>query len=298
MAISGQFSCPPLGSSYWPLTDADLILDRLLLEVKTTKHAKLSAQFAWQLLGYLLADTTDAYGITSVGWYFARHGLPWIFPVQAFLEILAGRGVDLGEARAEFAGVCSVLGEGRVATRPDGTHVWRVERSVEFHPPASGQSRWHAPASQVPAVAESWTFDGDRVDPACGTPVQLDFGQRPFVPQVGAIQASVDVRCCRRCLRYTENWYGTAFADRPGEPLADLPYFPSRRRSGKWHARAGDTGYLFRGLPDAPACNESVTLDVAVEPLHVPDNGRIEEADPRLCRRCLNIPPRLDPLSL
>lgn len=271
--------------------DADLILDHLLLEVKTTKHANLTARFAWQVLAYLLADTTDVYGITSVGWYFARHGQPWVFPVETFLRNLAGHEVDLWRARAEFAQVCSGLRERR------GFGA-RVERAVDFHPPSSGPGRWHVPSSQVPWVLELWAFEREPADPACGTSVKLDLVQVPFVPPVGATQESVDPRCCRRCLHYAERLYATAFADVPTTPLADLPYFPPARGSGKWHARKGETGYLFRGAGDAPACNESVTLDVVAEPLRIPDSGDIDEADPRLCRRCLNTPPRPDHLEL
>src|SRR4051794_3614343 len=37
--------------------DADLIVDRLLLEVKTNKAVTRRSTVVWQLLGYLLADT-------------------------------------------------------------------------------------------------------------------------------------------------------------------------------------------------------------------------------------------------
>lgn len=89
--------------------DGDLIVDHVLLEVKAVKAATISRSFAWQVLGYLLADTADDYGIESVGWYFARHGVLWRYPVPEFLRRLAGQDVGLASARAEFADVCARL---------------------------------------------------------------------------------------------------------------------------------------------------------------------------------------------
>lgn len=87
--------------------DADLILDRLLLEVKASKAVTLRSAVVWQLVGYLLADTDDVLGIDRVGLYFARHGLLWTFPVSWFLARLAGHEVDLAVVRADFARACA-----------------------------------------------------------------------------------------------------------------------------------------------------------------------------------------------
>lgn len=79
---------------------ADLILDGLLLEVKVVKQARLTAEYAYQVLDYLLGS--DLVDVGRVGWYFARHGLLWEFPVDEFLETLAGEPVSLSQARAEY----------------------------------------------------------------------------------------------------------------------------------------------------------------------------------------------------
>lgn len=85
--------------------DADLIIDGTLLELKAVKSPVLDKRTAWQVLGYLLADSSDRYRIRAVGWYFARHGLLWQLPVEEFVRRLHGNDVDLAAARAGFADV-------------------------------------------------------------------------------------------------------------------------------------------------------------------------------------------------
>ena len=82
---------------------ADLVLDELLLEVKTNRTAKITAEYAYQLLDYLLGS--PEVDISQVGWYFARHGVLWVFPVDEFLSTLAGGEVHLEAARTEYDGV-------------------------------------------------------------------------------------------------------------------------------------------------------------------------------------------------
>lgn len=85
--------------------DADLILDGLLLELKTTKRAGLLRRDWWQVLGYVLADTEDHHQIASVGIQYARHGYLWSFPLESFLQRLAGHDVEPVDARRRFAEV-------------------------------------------------------------------------------------------------------------------------------------------------------------------------------------------------
>lgn len=54
--------------------DTDLVVDGLLLELKTSKRAQLLTPLVYQVLGYLLADTDDRPQLTGVGIYFARYG--------------------------------------------------------------------------------------------------------------------------------------------------------------------------------------------------------------------------------
>lgn len=87
--------------------DADLIIEGTLLELKTVKTPALNKITVWQLLGYLLADTTDRHQIREVGWYFSRHGYLWRLPVEELLARLHGGNLDLTSAREQFAAACS-----------------------------------------------------------------------------------------------------------------------------------------------------------------------------------------------
>ncbi len=207
--------------------DADLVVDDLLVEVKTIKSARIERRFAWQLLAYLLADTDDHCGIRSVAIYFARHGLLWRYTVEEFLHRLAGRDVDLAAARADFADVCAELvrpplpaASNMVGRSQRVDHP--VEREIRFFPPARGDGRWHTPLSQVPWMADAYP----RVDPdtpACGAPVTVDVDVAPLIPPVGVERASVDVKLCRRCLLYTESFFANRSGGRPWGPRAGRP---------------------------------------------------------------------------
>ena len=89
--------------------DADLIVDGLLLEVKTRLGRKtpdghadtLHAIDLYQALGYLLFDLDDRYSLTKVGWYSARYGNLTVFDVDHLLRMMADSPqVDLAAERA------------------------------------------------------------------------------------------------------------------------------------------------------------------------------------------------------
>ncbi|WP_063726055.1 hypothetical protein [Streptomyces monomycini] len=71
--------------------DADLAVDGLLLDFKSTRHPlkEMSQRTAWQLAGYLLLDATDAYRIDTVGLYLTRTGVLASWPVEDFLDLLS-----------------------------------------------------------------------------------------------------------------------------------------------------------------------------------------------------------------
>ena len=54
--------------------DADLILDRCLIDFKSTINPKISGGWLHQLVGYALLDYENRYQITDVAIYFARQG--------------------------------------------------------------------------------------------------------------------------------------------------------------------------------------------------------------------------------
>ncbi|MEU6213075.1 hypothetical protein ABZ891_24665 [Streptomyces sp. NPDC047023] len=86
--------------------DADLVVDGLLLDFKSTKHPfarGLSQQTANQLLGYLLLDTADRYRIDTLGLYLTRSGILASWPVEEYLNLLGTCRRDLSDLRTVVA---------------------------------------------------------------------------------------------------------------------------------------------------------------------------------------------------
>lgn len=54
------------------------------------------------MLGYVLQDLDDFYGLEAVGVYQARYGHLVLWPLPELLEDLAGQPVDLSEVRARW----------------------------------------------------------------------------------------------------------------------------------------------------------------------------------------------------
>ncbi|MEV6197516.1 hypothetical protein AB0M19_34555 [Streptomyces sp. NPDC051920] len=83
--------------------DADLAVDGLLLDFKSTRHPRTLRQTeAWQLAGYLLLDTADQYRIDTLGLYLTRSGTLATWPVEEYLELLGACRRDLAAFRAAF----------------------------------------------------------------------------------------------------------------------------------------------------------------------------------------------------
>lgn len=105
---------PVFDGSQWVPADADIIAGGLLIDVKTGAGAKrrdgsryngLDKRTLYQLLGYLLFDFSDAYGITEVGLYAARYGQLTTWPVVDLLHALAVKQVTLVDLREHCATV-------------------------------------------------------------------------------------------------------------------------------------------------------------------------------------------------
>lgn len=90
------------GSASLGGADADLIVDRTLIDLKTVTNGWFGRAELWQLVGYVLADLDNTHRIERVGVYLARHGrlIDWELPV--LLEQLAGAPVLLPALRADF----------------------------------------------------------------------------------------------------------------------------------------------------------------------------------------------------
>jgi len=57
--------------------DADIIIDGVLVDIKTTKYLKLNREYLRQLLGYYILNLReiDVFNVLSLGIYFARYGI-------------------------------------------------------------------------------------------------------------------------------------------------------------------------------------------------------------------------------
>lgn len=73
-------------SSLMSGADADVLIDGLLLDLKTTKYAKLSEEYFHQLIGYYTLAGVDGvprkHKITKLGLYFSRHALLYVFDIK------------------------------------------------------------------------------------------------------------------------------------------------------------------------------------------------------------------------
>lgn len=110
----------PLGGA-----DADLIYDGTLLDLKSTSAARVLGRIElWQLLGYLFADTVDAYRIRQVGFGALRRRRSIFWPSQELIDLLAGRPSSPVEHwRREFARLLASC-----ASKPARVYLDRAEQ--------------------------------------------------------------------------------------------------------------------------------------------------------------------------
>ncbi|MEU1701816.1 hypothetical protein [Streptomyces pseudogriseolus] len=89
--------------------DADLAVDGLLLDFKSTRYTRTLRQAeAWQLTGYLLLDTDDRYRIDTVGLYLSRSGTLASWPVEEYLYLLGACRREIPAFRAAFTELLEV----------------------------------------------------------------------------------------------------------------------------------------------------------------------------------------------
>ncbi|MEO3810784.1 hypothetical protein ABGB17_17430 [Sphaerisporangium sp. B11E5] len=105
------FSGPTFDGSAHLSADADLIVDGLLVDFKSTRRIEnFPLPVILQLLGYTLMDFNDRYRIDRVAVYMTRVGLlaPWT--VEDYLALLGARRRNLTELRAAFEMLLSYRG--------------------------------------------------------------------------------------------------------------------------------------------------------------------------------------------
>jgi hypothetical protein len=101
-ALGGPVTVAPLFVQAW--AEGDLVLGGTLVEVKVTKQP-LPLRDAWlnQLLGYLLLDYGDWYGLRQVAVFLGRQARLVAWPLPELLPTLTGDPlVTLAELRSEF----------------------------------------------------------------------------------------------------------------------------------------------------------------------------------------------------
>jgi hypothetical protein len=96
----------PLGGA-----DADLIYDRTLVDLKSTSQARVvGREEVWQLVGYLLADTDDAFRITHVSFAALRRRRTTVWAAADLVGRLAdGHASPIPQLRADFAAMLTPL---------------------------------------------------------------------------------------------------------------------------------------------------------------------------------------------
>ena len=83
-------------------SDADLIIDNSIIDIKVTKNLYILPQYWYQCVGYYLLYLVDIMDgpslvdesypgfpdskINQIGFYFARHGFLWKYPVEDIIE--------------------------------------------------------------------------------------------------------------------------------------------------------------------------------------------------------------------
>lgn len=82
--------------------DADLIVNGMLIDIKTTIRPRLAEDWIWQLLGYVLLDRFDQHEIRHVGIYMARQGILIWWELDEMIEGLSGKSQRLEELRERF----------------------------------------------------------------------------------------------------------------------------------------------------------------------------------------------------
>lgn len=91
-------------------SDADLVIDGCLTEIKCTINPGLDPEWFRQLLGYVLLDADDACALDRVGFLLPRQAVLVSWPLDGLLKAMIGPNHrSLAELRAEFAQVLESL---------------------------------------------------------------------------------------------------------------------------------------------------------------------------------------------
>lgn len=116
--------------------DADLIVERCLIEIKTTVHPSLNAQLLYQMLGYVLLDFDDRFELEEVAVYMSRQSTLVRWTLLDLIETLAEKPVQLATLRQEFEEVVR-----RAGLQLTSTGLLASGRPVVLRFPPDGRRR-------------------------------------------------------------------------------------------------------------------------------------------------------------
>ncbi|QVI18700.1 hypothetical protein KHQ06_19305 [Nocardia tengchongensis] len=138
---------PTFSASKLCAADADLIVDGVLIEVKTRLGAanpktgqrsdSLPLTDIYQIIGYALFDTTDTFSVHTAALYSARYGALHTWPLQQLLDTLADAPIDLA---AERAHVWKLLGGQQIPAIPALGGETLARQSLPITDPMSASS--------------------------------------------------------------------------------------------------------------------------------------------------------------
>jgi hypothetical protein len=186
--LGGPVTVAPLFVQHW--AEGDLVLGGTLVEVKVAKQPlPLRDEWLNQLLGYVLLDRGDWYGLRQVAVFLGRQARLVAWPLPELLPSLTGDPlVTLAELRAEF----HELLERVWANDPRFPfhHLWATRTLPPWRPPLSANDVAEARVARVSAQTT--------VPPTQPTPPR---SRRPTEPSEGGRAARIRDRLARQLER-------------------------------------------------------------------------------------------------
>lgn len=107
--------------------DGDLVIDGLLLDLKTVTRPRIQLEWLWQMIGYVLLDGGRR-RLGRVGLYLSRHGWLQRWELEELLTLLAGEPLTVERARQEFAAVVRGYDVGELQAAEAPTAPWGPRR--------------------------------------------------------------------------------------------------------------------------------------------------------------------------
>ena len=82
--------------------DADLIVNKGLLDFKSTIRPTIDGKLMWQLIGYTLLDYDNEYELSSIGVYYSRQKKLFQWDLECALQELSGKPLNIADLRNQM----------------------------------------------------------------------------------------------------------------------------------------------------------------------------------------------------